>query len=39
MIRCVRLENTFKCRVCGSESRIINGEDMFDRTAPTRGKS
>lgn len=38
MRRCVRdeVKKTFVCTVCKSESRIINGEDMFDRTAPLR---
>jgi hypothetical protein len=37
--RVERAENTFRCPVCKSESRIINGEDMFDRTAPNKDTS
>lgn len=32
--RMVRGENAFRC-ICGLETRRINGEDMFDRTAPS----
>ena len=34
--RVIRLEHTFKCNFCGTETRRINGEDMFDRTAPAK---
>lgn len=34
MRRMRREERFFKCAVCGLETRRINGEDMFDRTAP-----
>lgn len=34
MMRMVRKENCFKCVACGMETRRVNGEDMFDRTAP-----
>lgn len=34
MRRMVREQHSFKCKACGLESRRINGEDMFDRTAP-----
>jgi hypothetical protein len=38
MRRMVRDEHkqTFACPVCKMESRRINGEDMFDRTAPVK---
>ncbi len=29
-------KNAFVCRHCGLETRRVNGEDMFDRTAPER---
>jgi len=29
-----RKTSFFKCGVCGLETRRVNGEDMFDRTAP-----
>lgn len=28
-------KQAFVCRSCGLETRRVNGEDMFDRTAPT----
>lgn len=28
------IKKAFLCRFCGLETRRINGEDMFDRTAP-----
>lgn len=34
LIRMERKERFFKCPRCGLESRMVNGEDMFDRTAP-----
>ncbi len=34
MRRMERQAAAFKCRACGLETRKINGEDMFDRTAP-----
>lgn len=39
MIRMFRDEEkkAFVCRACGLETRRVNGEDMFDRTAPTVG--
>jgi hypothetical protein len=30
----VRKESFFECPRCGLETRRVNGEDMFDRTAP-----
>jgi hypothetical protein len=30
----VRKSACFECPCCGLRTRIINGEDMFDRTAP-----
>lgn len=27
-------KKAFVCRFCGLETRKVNGEDMFDRTAP-----
>lgn len=37
MRRMVRGKDAFKCNVCELESRRVNGEDMFDRTAPIGG--
>ena len=34
MVRMRRTETCFKCSFCGLETRRINGEDMFERTAP-----
>lgn len=34
MVRMSRETDHFKCNFCGLETRMINGEDMFDRTAP-----
>lgn len=34
MRRMTRGKDAFKCSACGLETRRINGEDMFDRTAP-----
>lgn len=34
LVRMVRKEQCFECPSCGLRTRIINGEDMFDRTAP-----
>jgi hypothetical protein len=34
LVRMLRGLRTFKCGVCGMETRNVNGEDMFDRTAP-----
>lgn len=34
MRRMERKERFFRCGSCGLETRMINGEDMFDRTAP-----
>ena len=28
------VKQVFACRFCGLEPRRVNGEDMFDRTAP-----
>ncbi len=39
MARMVREESAFKCRFCGLETRRVNGEDMFDRTAPSKDLS
>jgi hypothetical protein len=33
-VRMARDVASFKCRFCGLETRRVNGEDMFDRTAP-----
>jgi hypothetical protein len=32
--RMTRGETAFECKACGLKTRIVNGEDMFDRTAP-----
>lgn len=32
--RMVRGKDAFECPSCGLKTRKINGEDMFDRTAP-----
>lgn len=37
MMRMIRKESCFKCVACGMETRRVNGEDMFDRTAPVPG--
>jgi len=34
MRRMARKESFFECSACGLQSRLVNGEDMFDRTAP-----
>ena len=34
LVRMQRGKASFWCPSCGLESRRINGEDMFDRTAP-----
>lgn len=34
MRRMTRGKDAFECHMCGLRSRNINGEDMFDRTAP-----
>lgn len=31
-------KQAFVCSSCGLETRRINGEDMFDRTAPEAGQ-
>lgn len=31
-------KQAFVCRSCGLETRKVNGEDMFDRTAPISSK-
>jgi hypothetical protein len=36
MVRMVRGVDAFECRFCGLKTRRINGEDMFDRTAPSQ---
>jgi len=33
--RMSRMEAYFECPVCRLQTRRINGEDMFDRTAPS----
>lgn len=32
-------KQVFSCKVCGLETRRVNGEDMFDRTAPLPSRS
>ena len=34
LVRMVRAERHFQCNSCGLETRIVNGVDMFDQTAP-----
>lgn len=34
-VRCTRGKDAFECKFCGTSSRIVNGVDMFDQTAPT----
>lgn len=34
MQRMTRKEDCFECHFCGLKTRMINGEDMFERTAP-----
>lgn len=34
LVRMKRGQESFECPICGLKSRRINGEDMFDRTAP-----
>lgn len=34
LVRMSRGVDAFECRRCGLETRIVNGEDMFERTAP-----
>lgn len=39
LIRMVRREDHFECPRCKLKTRMVNGEDMFDRTAPAQGGS
>jgi hypothetical protein len=39
LVRMRRGETAFHCDRCGLETRRINGEDMFDRTAPLEAQS
>lgn len=34
LVRMVRTETCFKCPSCGLETTRINGEEMFEKTAP-----
>jgi hypothetical protein len=35
LVRMIREANHFTCPRCNMQTRRINGEDMFDRTAPS----
>lgn len=34
LVRMARKESFFECPRCGLQTRRVNGQDMFDRTAP-----